>query len=123
MLTKTILKKALNVKHTSIDNVTFDPDDSIIVRVHPTKGEQCRCGKCGRKAPRYDAGGGLRRWRTCDMNTTSWTSSNSWSLTSLGIPSGIIFVPGEPVELIDQDEVNIFLHLFKIVFVILVHRS
>lgn len=69
MLTKTILKKALNVKHTAIDNVTFGSDDSIIVRVHPTKGEQCRCGKCGRKAPRYDAGSGIRRWRTCDMNT------------------------------------------------------
>ena len=66
MLTKTILKKALNVKHTAIDNVTFGSDDSIIVRVHPTKGEQCRCGKCGRKAPRYDAGSGIRRWRTCD---------------------------------------------------------
>ncbi|MST51697.1 transposase family protein [Hornefia butyriciproducens] len=69
MLTKTILKKALNVKHTAIDNVTFGSDDSIIVRVHPTKGEQCRCGKCGRKAPRYDAGSGIRRWRTCDMDT------------------------------------------------------
>lgn len=68
MLTKTILKKALNVKHTAIDYVYFDPDGSIIIRVHPMKGEQCRCGKCHRKAPRYDDGRGLRRWRTCDWN-------------------------------------------------------
>ena len=29
MLTKTVLKKTLNVKHTAINNVSFDPDDSI----------------------------------------------------------------------------------------------
>ena len=68
MLTKTILKKVLNVKHTAIDNLTFDADGSLIIRVHPTKGEQCRCGKCRRKSPRYDEGRGLRRWRACDWN-------------------------------------------------------
>lgn len=69
MLNKTILKKALNVKHTAIDDVTFSADDAIIIRVHPTKGEQCRCGKCRRKAPRYDVGRGLRYWRACDWST------------------------------------------------------
>jgi len=69
MLTKTILKKILNVKHTAIDDVVFNPDGSMSVRVHPTKGQQHRCGICGKKSPMYDSGRGLRRWRTCDWNT------------------------------------------------------
>ncbi len=44
------------------------PDGSFAIMVHPTKGAQCRCGKCGRKAPYYDRGRGRRLWRTCDWN-------------------------------------------------------
>lgn len=69
MLTKTILKNILNVKHTAIDDVNFNADGSISVKVHPTKGEQCRCGLCGKKVPLYDSGRGIRRWRSCDWNT------------------------------------------------------
>ena len=69
MLTKTILKNLLNVKHTAVDDITFNSNGSITVRVHPTKGEKCRCGICRRKAPRYDYGRGTRLWRTCDWNT------------------------------------------------------
>lgn len=42
-------------------------EDSIVFYVHPTKGEQCRCGICGQKAPYYDAGRGYRLWRTADI--------------------------------------------------------
>lgn len=67
MLNKKLLKNILNVKHTIIDNVkTFD-DDSIVFYVHPTKGQQCRCGICGRKSPYFDAGRGYRLWRTTDI--------------------------------------------------------
>jgi len=69
MLTKKILKTILNVKHTVIDDMKILPDGAIAIMVHPTKGEQCRCGCCGRKAPRYDRGRGKRSWRTCDWNT------------------------------------------------------
>ena len=68
MLTKKILKSILNVKHTAIDGMEILPDGSFAVMAHPTKGEQCRCGKCGRKAPYYDQGRGRRSWRTCDWN-------------------------------------------------------
>ncbi len=44
MLNKKVLNFLLNVKHTVID------DDPVVFYVHPTKGEQCRCGICGRKA-------------------------------------------------------------------------
>ena len=69
MLNKTILKKILNVKHTVIENVNFNSDGSISIDVRPTKGRQCRCSRCGRKCPRYDAGRGKKRWRACDWNT------------------------------------------------------
>ena len=69
MLTKKILKTILNVKHTAIDDMKILPDGVIAIKVHPTKGEQCRCGKCGRKAVRYDNGRSSRSWRACDWNT------------------------------------------------------
>lgn len=67
MLMKKILNFLLNVKHTVIDDVKIFDDDSIVFYVHPSKGEQCRCGICGRKAPYYDAGRGPRLWRTTDI--------------------------------------------------------
>lgn len=69
MLTKKIIKSILNVKHTAIDDMKILPDGSFEIYVHPTKGEQCRCGKCGRKVSYYDKGRGSRSWRTCDWNT------------------------------------------------------
>ena len=70
MLNKKILKSILNVKHTAIDDMKILPDGTIAIKAHPTKGEQCRCGICGRKSVRYDNGrGGTRSWRTCDWNT------------------------------------------------------
>lgn len=67
MLNKKVLNFLLNVKHTVIDDVKIFDDDSIVFYAHPTKGEQCRCGICGRKAPYYDAGRGYRLWRTTDI--------------------------------------------------------
>lgn len=69
MLTKKILKAVLNVKHIAIDDMKILPDGSFAIMVHPTKGEQCRCGICGRKSPCYDKGRRQRSWRTCDWNT------------------------------------------------------
>ena len=70
MLTKKILKSILNVKHTAIDDMKILPDGTIAIKTHSTKGEQCRCGICGRKSVHYDNGrGGTRSWRACDWNT------------------------------------------------------
>lgn len=67
MLNKKLLNYILNVKHTIIDDVKMFDDDSIVFYVHPSKGQQCRCGICGRKSPYYDAGRGYRLWRTTDI--------------------------------------------------------
>ncbi len=68
MLNKKILKRLLNVKQTAIDGFDILPDKSIVIDVHPTKGAQCRCGICGRKARRYDPGTEKRLWRSGDFN-------------------------------------------------------
>lgn len=44
MLNKNSIKTILNVKHTCIDKVTMLADTSIMIEVHATKCEQCRCG-------------------------------------------------------------------------------
>ena len=67
MLNKNSIKTILNVKHTCIDKVTMLADTSIMIEVHATKGEQCRCGICGKKSKFYDNGNeGARTWRACD---------------------------------------------------------
>ena len=67
MLNKNSIKTILNVKHTCIYKVTMLADTSIMIEVHATKGEQCRCGICGKKSKFYDNGNeGARTWRACD---------------------------------------------------------
>ena len=45
--------------------------DAVVVTVRPTKGNRNRCGLCGARSPRYDAGEGLRRWRSLDAGTVT----------------------------------------------------
>ena len=67
MLNKKSIKNILNVKHTCIDKITMLADTSIMIEVHATKGQQCRCGICGKKSRFYDYGNqGARTWRACD---------------------------------------------------------
>ena len=54
---------------TVIEDVDSDPDGVVVVRVRPRKGTPSRCGRCRRKAPRYDRGEGRRRWRGLDWGT------------------------------------------------------
>ena len=50
MLNKNCIKTILNVKHTCIDKVTMLADTSIMIEMYATKGEQCRCGICGKQS-------------------------------------------------------------------------
>ena len=45
--------------------------DAVVVTVRPTRGNRNRCGLCGRRSARYDAGEGLRRWRSLDAGTVT----------------------------------------------------
>lgn len=66
-------KRLLGVEHTVIEAVDLEGDDgseTVVVRVRPTRSRQGRCSRCGRRAGRYDAGGGRRRWRAIDLGST-----------------------------------------------------
>lgn len=68
MSDKTLLKHLLNVKNTIVDSYEII-DQNLIISVHPTKGKQCICPICHRKARYYDSLG-FRKWRSLDMDTT-----------------------------------------------------
>ena len=68
---KSIFKRLLNVKDMMVEDVSLD-DSPVrdapvpVARVRCGKGA-LRCSRCGRKAPRYDNGGGGRSWRHQDF--------------------------------------------------------
>jgi transposase len=56
---------------TVVEDVFFDDDaDAVVIAARPTARGRGRCGRCGRKSPRYDRGEGRRRWRALDLGTT-----------------------------------------------------
>lgn len=68
---KSIFKRLLNVKDMMVEDVSLDdspPRDApvLVARVRCGKGA-LRRSRCGRKAPRYDNGGGGRSWRHQDF--------------------------------------------------------
>ena len=44
-------------------------DEVLVFRVRPKASQAGRCSRCRTVRPGYDAGGGLRRWRTLDVGT------------------------------------------------------
>ena len=68
---KSIFKRLLNVKDMMVEDVSLDGSPLrdapvLVARVRCGKGA-LRCSRCGRKAPRYDNGGGGRSWRHQDF--------------------------------------------------------
>ena len=45
-------------------------EEVLVFRVRPKAAQARRCSQCRAVCPGYDAGGGLRRWRTLDVGTT-----------------------------------------------------
>jgi transposase len=63
----------LGVQHTVIEKVELEAqggEEVLVATVRPTRWRQGRCGRCDRRAPRYDNGDGPRRWRSLDAGTT-----------------------------------------------------
>ena len=54
------------VEDVPVDDSPLRPAPVLVVRVRRRKGA-LRCSRCGRKCPRYDDGGGERRWRHQDF--------------------------------------------------------
>lgn len=71
MALTTLWRATVGVEHTAIENVRFDVGEetgatSLVVSVRPFARRRGRCGRCRRRSPGYDAGGGRRRWRAPD---------------------------------------------------------
>ena len=66
-----LAKMLVGVNNMVVENLDFSADDNeIVISARPYKRDQCRCGICGRKAPGYDCGSGLRRWRAMDIGNS-----------------------------------------------------
>lgn len=66
-----LAKMLIGVEDVVVEGVEFDDErQAVVIDARPYKPRSCRCGKCGRKAPRYDDGQGSRLWRCCDLAGT-----------------------------------------------------
>jgi transposase len=70
LLGVSVWRRALGVdRATVIEEIEFEASETVVVHVRPRRSTKRRCGRCGRRAPGYDQGGGRRRWRTLDLGT------------------------------------------------------
>ena len=71
MTISSLAKMLVGVNNIVIENLDFSADGhEIIISARPYKRDQCRCGICSRKAPGYDCGNGVRRWRAMDIGNS-----------------------------------------------------
>jgi len=69
--TNKVLKQLLGVEQVVIEG--WNPDEAscdFVVQVRVPKKGRRQCSRCFRRCPRYDRGGGRRRWRGLDLGTT-----------------------------------------------------
>ncbi|WP_460836078.1 ISL3 family transposase, partial [Nocardioides hungaricus] len=68
---RTVWRRLLGVERTVVEGVEFEEEFdgtvSLVASVRPTSRAASRCGRCGRRSGRYDAGEGRRRWRGLDF--------------------------------------------------------
>ncbi len=71
MRNKRVWERACGLTRTVVEDVDFDDAArAVVVSVRPVAKARERCGRCGRRSPRYDHGEGRRRWRALDLGTT-----------------------------------------------------
>ena len=71
MRNRSVWQRAFGLARTVVEDVFFDEEaDAVVIATRPTSRARGRCGRCGRKSPRYDRGEGRRRWRALDLGTT-----------------------------------------------------
>ena len=68
MRAKELVQAIIGSKGFVLEDITVSAEmNEMILSVHPTKRERCRCGICHRKVAGYDKGRGCRRWRCLDV--------------------------------------------------------
>ena len=69
MRRRSVWKMLLGIERAVVEDIRVELE-TIVVSVRPRSREKQRCGVCGRRCPREDAGEGRRRWRALDLGTT-----------------------------------------------------
>jgi transposase len=68
--TRSLWRRLLGVEDTVITRIEFDAQgNAVVAEVRPHRRLRDRCGQCGKRCGRYDAGEGRRRWRGLDLGT------------------------------------------------------
>ena len=71
MRERSVWERACGLTRTVVEGVDFDEaTGAVIVSVRPAAKAKNRCGRCGRRSPRFDQGDGRRRWRALDLGST-----------------------------------------------------
>ena len=66
-----VWERACGLTRTVVETIDFDDEiEAVVVHVRPNAKARGRCGRCGRRSPRFDRGEGRRRWRALDLGTT-----------------------------------------------------
>lgn len=72
MRTARVWERLLGVEQAVVESVEYEEDEGVLVAGVRPRARWLRqpcCGICGRRSPRYDLGGGVRRWRALDLGT------------------------------------------------------
>jgi transposase len=65
-----VFQQAQALQRTVVERVELDVEAGVLVgHVRPHGAARPRCGRCGRRGPWADRGGGRRRWRGLDFGT------------------------------------------------------
>ena len=73
MTVSSLAKKLIGVNSVVIESLEIENnlgEEQLIIKARPTKRNQCKCGICGKKSPKYDNGDGTRRWRALDFGNS-----------------------------------------------------
>ena len=66
MRIKALIQALTGTSHIVCESIETDAAETINIIAHLDRKSQYRCGICGKKSPRYDNGGGTRKWRCLD---------------------------------------------------------
>ena len=64
MTVSSLAKKLIGVNSVVIESLEIENnlgEEQLIIKARPIKSNQCRCGICGKRSPKYDNGDGTRR--------------------------------------------------------------
>ena len=117
---KNIFKRLLNVKGMVVEDVSIDDsplrDAPVLVARVRCRKAALRCSRCGRKCPKYDDGGGERRWLHQDFGCYRVRARGSGSACGMpcawrGGVAGSVGGAGHPVHARLRDGMHVAVYV------------